>query len=190
MNLNLNLISSNPYTNATHTILLDLRQQLITRALKFDEHFRSLLTESKMSLHKMFLNTYGMMYEQNTDIFANMFDSLEQYYATGQVPLTKSMESFFERLYQKIFQVVNRNRIFPANYLVCATEQLAHLKPFKDAPEKLIVDIRHALVAARTFNQALNSAIDIIKSIISVSDPYLSVFSSYRNRVGACVVRI
>lgn len=162
-------IPSNPYTNATHTILLDLRQQLVTRAIKFDEHFRSLLTQSKLSLHNMFVATYGMMYEHNTEIFTSMYESLEQYYATGQIELTKSMESFFERLYQKIFQVVNSNRAFAPIYLECATDQLASLKPFRDAPEKLIVDIRHALVAARTFNQALNAAIDIIKNIISVS---------------------
>jgi len=160
---------NNPYTLATHSLLLDLRQQLINRALKFDEHFRSLLSSSKLNLHNMFVDTYGMMYEHNTEIFTSMYESLEQYYATGQIKLTKSMENFFERLYQKIFQVYNSNRAFTPSYLECATEQLAHLKPFKDAPEKLIGEIRHAFVAARTFNQALNSGIDAIKSIISVS---------------------
>lgn len=117
----------------------------------------------------MFVTTYGMMYEHNTEIFTNMYESLEQYYDTGRVGLTKSMENFFQRLYQKIFQVANSNRAFAPAYLECVSEQMTNLKPFKDAPEKLIIDIRHALVAARTFNQALNSAMDIIKNIITVS---------------------
>jgi glypican 4 (K-glypican) len=160
----------NPYTNTTHAILLELRQQLITRAMRFDEHFRGILSQSKLSLNSMFASTYGLMYERNVEIFTNMYDNLEQYYATGRVHLTKSMDSFFQQLYQKIFQVANSNRLFTSSYLECLTEQLTILKPFKDAPDKLIVDIRHALVAARTFHQALNSAIDIIKSIISVSN--------------------
>lgn len=160
---------NNPYTLATHSLLLDLRQQLIDKSMKFDKHFRDLLSSSKISLHNMFVDTYGMMYEHNTEIFTGMYESLEQYYSTGTTPLTKSMENFFERLYQKIFQVYNSNRAFTHSYLECATEQLAHLKPFKDAPEKLIREIRHAFVAARTFNQALNSGIDVIRGIISVS---------------------
>jgi len=159
----------NPYTRATHELLLNLRQQILTRSIKFDEHFRNLLSASKLNLHNTFADTYGMTYEHNTEIFTGMFEGLEQYYANGQIKLTKSMESFFARLYQKIFQVYNSNRSFSPSYLECATDQLTHLKPFKDVPEKLINEIRHAFVAARTFHQALNSGIDIIKTIISVS---------------------
>lgn len=159
----------NPYIKATDELLLDLRHQFLTSSLRFDEHFRGLLSSSKISLHNMFVTTYGMMYEQNTEIFTNMFESLEQYYAKGEVKLTNTMENFFQRLYQKIFQVFNQNRVFTPNYLECATEQLAHLKPFKDIPEKVINGIKRSFVAARTFEQALNGGIDFIKGVISVS---------------------
>ena len=159
----------NPYTNATHMLLLDLRQQLITRALKFDEHFRSLLSKSKISLHNMFHETYGMIYLHNTDIFTSMYEGLEQYYATGKIKLSKTMENFFERLYQKIFQVYNSNRAFTPTYLECATSQLEQLKPFGDKPEKITIEILHAFVSARTFYQGLNSGIEVIRRIISVS---------------------
>lgn len=157
----------NPYSRATYDLLLDLRHQMLTRSIKFDEHFRSLLSTSKISLHNLFAETYGMNYEQNTEIFTGMFESLEQYYAKGDIKLTKSMENFFERLYQKIFQVYNSNKAFPPAYLQCATEQLTHLKPFQDVPEKLTDGIRHAFVAARTFFQALNEGMDVIKNIIN-----------------------
>lgn len=158
------------YLEAANAALLDLRQQMITRSMKFDEHFRQLLSNSKLSLHNLFADTYGMMYESNTEIFTGMFESLEQYYASGNIKLTKSMENFFERLYQKIFQVYNSNKAFPPPYLECLTEQLSHLKPFKDVPDKLIDGIRHAFVAARTFNQALNGGIAVIKNIVTVSN--------------------
>lgn len=158
----------NPYTKAWNDLLLDLRQQMLTKSIKFDETFRTLLLASKLSLHKMFAETYGMMYEQNTEIFTTMFESLEQYYANGQVKLTKSMDQFFEKLHQKVFYLFLTKPV-PQSYLDCATQQLAELKPFKDVPEKLTNGIRHTFVAARTFFQALNSGMDIIKTIISVS---------------------
>lgn len=162
-------LSMNPYTQTWVDLLWELRQQMLTRAMKFDESFRNLLSGSKISLHNMFSDTYGMKYEKNTEIFTSMFESLEQYYANGQVKLTKSMETFFERLYQKIFQEFNASKSFTPAYLECVTEQLAHLKPFKDVPEKLIGGIRHAFLAARTLVQALNGGIDVIKNIMSVS---------------------
>lgn len=144
---------------------------MLTRSINFDEHFRKLLTSAKLGLHIMFQETYGVMYEQNMEVFTSMWVSLEQYYANGNVKLTKSMQDFFDRLNLKIFQVYNNNREFSSSYLECAKEQLSHLKPFKDVPEKLIDSLRHAFVAARTFVQALNNGVDVIKSIISVSTP-------------------
>lgn len=161
--------AQNPYLKATDEILLNMRHQMVTRQLKFDQHFRDLLRDSKVSLHNMFTDAYGMMYQHNTDIFTSMYEELEQYYASGQIRLTHSMNRFFESLYQKIFQVFHTNRSFTPSFLKCATDQLAHLKPFKDIPEKLTDGVRHAFVAARTFVKALDNGVDVIKSIISVS---------------------
>lgn len=118
----------------------------------------------------MFTDTYGNLYERNAQIFTNMFDNLEQYYSKGGVKLTESMEHFFEELYQRIFQVFNPSRSFSDSYLACATKHLSIIKPFEDVPEKLTKNIKNALVAARTFEQALNGGIDFIKGIISVSN--------------------
>lgn len=159
----------NPYTKVTHELLLDLSKQFHNRAVKFDQQFKNLLSTTKLSLHNMFSDAYGMVYERNTEIFTEMFEKLALYYSTGQVKLTKTMQEFFERLYQKVFQVLNNNRAFTASYLDCAIEQLALLKPFKNVPDKLIEEIRHVFVSARTFNQALNHGIDVISGIISVS---------------------
>lgn len=159
----------NSYTTAANDILLELRQEMLTKSIKFDDNFRSLLSSSKLGLHNMFTDTYGMLYRHNTEIFTSMFESLEQYYANGQVKLTKSMENFFDGLYQKVFQVYNSYRTFSPDDLKCATRQMSKLKPFKDVPDRLIDGIKRAFVSARTFVQALNRGIDVIKRIISVS---------------------
>lgn len=159
----------NPYTKAANDILLDLRQEMLVRSMNFDENFRHSLSRSKLSLHSMFKDTYGLLYEHNTEIFTSMFESLEQYYAHGQIKLTKTMENFFDGLYQKVFQVYNSYRSFTEEDLKCATQQISKLKPFKDVPDRLIEGVKRAFVSARTFTNALTRGIDVIKRIISVS---------------------
>lgn len=165
----------NQYTTATYELLLDLRHQMMTSQFKFDDHFKDLLSKSKMSLHNLFLDTYGILYEKNAAIFTTLFDSLEQYYLNGKVRLTKSMENFFLALYQKIFQAYNLGYEFDSKYLDCTSAQLNQLRPFGDMPDKMIIGIRHGFLAARTFNQALSDGIDVIKDIITVSSIFLVV---------------
>lgn len=53
----------------------------------------------------MFKKTYGIQYEQNTDLFSRMFDSLSRYYTQGGLNLAEKMSDFFVELYQKMFLV-------------------------------------------------------------------------------------
>lgn len=55
----------------------------------------------------MFKKTYGIIYEQNSYVFTDLFEKLETYYVSGQVDLEKAMENFFNTLYQKMFTVLN-----------------------------------------------------------------------------------
>lgn len=64
-----------------------------------------MLRTSKKDFHEMFLRTYGMLYDRNSYIFEQLFENLEKYYLTGGVDLTFALDSFFDRLYRKMFQV-------------------------------------------------------------------------------------
>lgn len=55
----------------------------------------------------MFKKTYGIIYEQNSYVFTDLFEELERYYSNGQVDLEEAMENFFNTLYQKMFTVLN-----------------------------------------------------------------------------------
>lgn len=55
----------------------------------------------------MFKRTYGIIYEQNSYVFTDLFEVLEHYYAKGKVDLLETMENFFNILYQKMFTVLN-----------------------------------------------------------------------------------
>lgn len=66
-----------------------------------------LLAESKREFHDMFKRTYGVIYEQNSYVFSDLFNELENYYTSGKVDLAEAMDSFFNTLYQKMFTVLN-----------------------------------------------------------------------------------
>ena len=78
----------------------------------FTEHFRKLLQESKTEFHNMFTRTYGVIYQQNSYVFSDLFNELENYYTRGRVDLLQVLDTFFNTLYQKMFQVLNAQYTF------------------------------------------------------------------------------
>lgn len=71
------------------------------------EFFRELLENSKRDFHDMFKRTYGILYEQNSEVFTDLFRDLEDYYARGKLDLEEAMDHFFTALYQRMFTVLN-----------------------------------------------------------------------------------
>lgn len=78
----------------------------------FTDYFNDLLANSKREFHDMFKKTYGMIYEQHSYVFTDLFDQLERYYAKGGVDLEDALDTFFNTLYQKMFTVLNQQYHF------------------------------------------------------------------------------
>ncbi|GFY58247.1 glypican-6 [Trichonephila inaurata madagascariensis] len=97
-----------------------------------------------------------------------MFDDLEKYYLTGGVDLTAALDNFFDRLYRKMFQVLNSQYTFNEMYMNCISQKMEELKPFGDVPKKLTVEVKRSFVATRTFVQALAIGRDVVKFIQEV----------------------
>jgi glypican 6 len=163
--VNPNLDSRAQFDSHLKEAINELRTVFTTRTLKFDEFFRELLKSSKRDFHQMFLQTYGLLYERHSSIFTDMFQDLERYYSTGGVDLSEALETFFHRLYQKMFQVLNSQYKFDDKYLNCISKHMDDLKPFGDVPKKLTVEIKRSFIATRTFVQALSNGKDVIKNI-------------------------
>lgn len=149
--------------------LATLSSVLKTRAQKFDEFFKKMLTTSKREFHEMFTRTYGIIYERNSYVFTDLFEQLEQYYMKGKVDLIQAMENFFNTLYQKMFTVLNAQYHFDDKYLDCVSEHMKELNPFGDVPHKLSLQLKRSFVATRTFAQALGVAGDIVNNMINMA---------------------
>ncbi len=132
------------------------------------EFFRELLENSKRDFHDMFKRTYGILYEQNSEVFTDLFRDLEDYYSRGKLDLEHAMDLFFTALYQRMFTVLNAQYRFDDKYLVCVNTHMKELKPFGDVPKKLSVQVKRSFVATRTFTQALVVGRDVIAKIQTV----------------------
>lgn len=62
--------------------------------------------------HNMFKQTYGLLYEQNSYVFSELFVKLEGYLLRGRLDLTEMLDQFFNQLYKKMFTVINGNYHF------------------------------------------------------------------------------
>lgn len=134
------------------------------------EFFTELLDNARRDLHEMFVKTYGLLYQQNSAIFADLFSELRAYYKGKDKDLTDVMELFFSRLLQKMFELLNGQYEFDDDYLSCVTERMNDLKPFGDVPGKLSSQVKRAFIAARTFVQGLAIGRDVVLTIMEVRD--------------------
>lgn len=148
--------------------LSKLADTLTNRAIKFDEFFRRLLKQSREEFHMMFKRTYGMIYEQHSYVFEQLFEQLERYYTRGDTNFDVMMDGFFSILYNKMFTVLNSQYDFDEKYLKCVNEHMRDIQPFEDVPKKLSVQLRRAVVATRTFHKALRAGADVVRSMMQV----------------------
>ncbi|MEQ2243654.1 hypothetical protein ILYODFUR_009051 [Ilyodon furcidens] len=137
----------------------------------FDKFFRELLKNSEVSLHNMFLRTYGMMYMENAELFKDFFVSLTRYYTSGSsaVNLSSMLSDFWADLLERMFRLVNVQFEFNDTYMECVSRHTDQLQPFGDVPRKLRIQITRAFVAARTFVRGLSLMPDVVNKVSTVS---------------------
>ncbi|XP_076435313.1 glypican-6-like [Babylonia areolata] len=145
-----------------------LKTLFASKTRKFDQFFTELLDNARDEMHEMFVKTYGLLYQQNAEIFADLFNDLRAYYKGKDRNLVDVMDTFFSRLLQRMFELLNAQYEFDEDYLQCVTERMSDLKPFGDVPIKLSMQIKRAFIAARTFVQGLAIGRDVILNIMEI----------------------
>ncbi|XP_047209214.1 glypican-4 [Girardinichthys multiradiatus] len=150
---------------------INLQSTFKQRHDHFDKFFRELLKNSEVSLHNMFLRTYGMMYMENAELFKNFFVSLTRYYTSGSsaVNLSSMLSDFWADLLERMFRLVNVQYEFNDTYMECVSRHTDQLQPFGDVPRKLRIQITRAFVAARTFVRGLSLMPDVVNKVSTVS---------------------
>ncbi|KAM6952518.1 glypican-4 isoform 2-T2 [Lycodopsis pacificus] len=137
----------------------------------FDKFFRELLKNAEVSLHNMFVRTYGMMYVQNAELFKNFFEALTRYYVSGSaaVNLDSMLSDFWADLLERMFRLVNVQYEFSDAYMDCVSRHTDQLQPFGDVPRKLRIQLTRAFVASRTFVRGLTLMPEVVNKVSTVS---------------------
>ncbi|KAL8595475.1 hypothetical protein ACOMHN_024174 [Nucella lapillus] len=161
-------LSQKDYSSRLDEAFKLLRTVFASKTRKFDQFFTELLDNAREELHEMFVKTYGLLYQQNAQIFADLFSDLRAYYKGKDRNLVDVMDTFFSRLLQRMFELLNGQYEFDDDYLTCVTERMSDLKPFGDVPGKLSTQIKRAFIAARTFVQGLAIGRDVILSVMEI----------------------
>lgn len=126
----------------------------------------------------MFVKTYGLLYQQNSQVFTSLFEDLRSYYKGKDIKLTEALDGFFKKLFSKMFELLSVPHKFSDHYLECVTSQMKNLKPFGDTPGKLSTQVKRSFVAARTFVQGLAIGRDVIVEVLKVSMTLHVLFKS------------
>ncbi|PIK40881.1 hypothetical protein BSL78_22264 [Apostichopus japonicus] len=147
-----------------------LRDYFVRRTQKFDDYMKRLIAVSQQDLNGMFLTTYGEMYRENDALFMDLFTSLRNYYFGIEIDLEQVMDDFFFVLFQKMFALLNVDYEYTSSFWMCTGNYMEELMPFENIPQKLTLQIRRSLTAARTFVQGLGIGRDVVTDISKV-DP-------------------
>lgn len=150
------------------TTVLEILAVHMLSGLSFAGFCSELIDKASRDLHEMFLKTYGVLYEQNSKIFAELFQNLKLYYKGRALNLEDVLDSFFSALMQQMFRLLNANYVFDGRYLQCITDQMDQLQPFGDVPGKLSSQVRRAFIGARTFHQGLAIGREVITAVSKV----------------------
>lgn len=142
-----------------------VRDNFVSQTSKYDGFCSELIDKASRDLHEMFVKTYGVLYEQNSKIFAELFQNLKLYYKGRALNLDDVLDSFFSALMQQMFRLLNANYVFDGRYLQCITDQMDQLQPFGDVPGKLSSQVRRAFIGARTFHQGLAIGREVMTAV-------------------------
>jgi len=148
----------------------------------------------------MFVRTYGLLYEQNADIFIDLFVNLRANYEADVRPhvrrqrggtdtdtdtetavsaadsdgdVRRSLDRFFVVLMRRMLTLLNEHRAPPSDqFLYCVSSRMDQLKPFGDVPAKLSAQLHRSFIAARAFVFGLATGSDVLATLSKVrADP-------------------
>lgn len=172
--------------------LINLWHTLDSISAKIDKAFPDMIHNARRELHQMFRKTYGLLYEQNVDIFSNLFNSLSAFYAknnvnVGQIDIKKgnssqkqqkvaeilqngqldsAIDRFYTQLYQRVFVLLNQPYKFDPTYLNCVGLSMQKQQLIGDISDGLKKQVNKSLIAAKIFSEALKSGRDVVRSIV------------------------
>lgn len=145
-----------------------LQASLTSQYKAFDGYFLELLNRSEVALQETFHQSWGLLYTQNAGVFSDLYVELRRYYRGSNVNLEETLNDFWARLLEKLFNQANRQFLIGEDYLECVSKQTETLRPFGDTPRDLKLKVMRTFVAARSFIQGLVVSGEVVRKVSQV----------------------
>lgn len=153
-----------------------MQSSLNNWAESFNKYYLDAISLGQNEFDLMFRKLYGSRFEENYEIFNELFKTFQAYHEKGEVDLEQALNDFFEKLFVRLFKMLNPNFKFQPDYIKCLTENMKIVEPFGEAPKDLIMNLKRQLGASRTFVQGLFAGASIINQLNQVRKYILSDF--------------
>lgn len=152
------------------SLTANVHELLMRRVRQLNEQLSAAIQHSALELHQLFRRTYGLTYDQNAQLFAQLFKDLQSNYNSNSVEQSVTPDvivyQFFDRLFVRIFRVMNSQHSFPIEYDDCLAEQVKSLQPFGKHPDNLARSLKQSLGAYQTFVHGLKSGKFVLSELI------------------------
>ncbi|XP_034035393.1 glypican-1 [Thalassophryne amazonica] len=134
----------------------------------FDTYFTDLHSRSERSL-QVVLSPLGLLYSQNTRLYAELYADLRQYYRGSALNLDENLSEFWSRLLERTFKSSAPADVnLSEDYLECVSKQQETLRPFGDVPRDMKMKVIRAFVTARSFVQGLVVSGEVVRKVSQV----------------------
>ena len=134
----------------------------------------------------MFKRTYESRYQNNSHVFKDLYKSLHQYFNGSELDLQSNVDTFFERLFQKIYVMSQPWSVFDLKYEHCIFESTNHVKPFGDIQRKVGHQIIRSFLASRVFLVGLKEGMEVASKLLQL--PMLEECSEAFMKMTQCSV--
>lgn len=134
----------------------------------------------------MFQRTYKSRYENNSYVFKTLYKSLHQYFNGSELDLQSSVDTFFEKLFEKIYVMSQPWSVFDKKYENCIFENTNYVKPFGDIQRKVGHQIIRSFLASRVFLVGLKEGLEVATKLLQL--PMLDQCSTAFVKMTQCSV--
>ncbi|ESO07589.1 hypothetical protein HELRODRAFT_76288, partial [Helobdella robusta] len=130
-----------------------------------------IINGSAKDLHELFFKTYNTYYSSNSEMFANLYNTLRLYLRGDNINLVKVFDKFFMELVKKLFTLTNASYKFDDKYLECAGKQITSVQNFSQNTYSIFNLIKRSIVTTRVFIQALNVGKEVLALLSQLEVP-------------------
>jgi len=148
-----------------HFINSNIETTLVSWADQFNGYYIDAIQLGHREFDLMFEKLYGLRFKDNYEIFQGLFRNIQLYHEKGNINFQQALDEFFEKLFVRLFKMLNPTFQFQGNYEGCISTSFSSVEPFGDAPKNLLADLKRHFGASRTFVQGLYAGAKVIENL-------------------------